>query len=258
MSFINNLLRGQTDGGAAGYGLTGTVATALMIAAVLFYLLRMRLDLRTWLKGLAVGAVTYYFSIYAHWLMQWYAVGFDPGRYTAQAANLALAFTLLPLPAWLCAKVFNLPVGFTGDVAALTMLGFHVIGRSGCLFTGCCYGFPCDWGWYSHETGANQFPTPLVESLFTLGILIFILLRIGRKGYVPDGKNLPWFLLLYGVCRFFSELTRQSTADRWLFWRVSDIHLHMLAMALVGGWMLYAILAQEKAAAGPVLGGRRK
>lgn len=262
MSFINDFLRNQADEGAAAYALMGTIGKALMIAAVLFYLIRMRADLRTWLKGVAIGAITFYFSINAHWFMQWYAVGFDPGRYTAQAGNLALAFTLLPLVAWLCAKAMNTSAGFAGDVAALTMLGFHVTGRSGCLFTGCCYGFACDGGWYSHETDAYQFPTALVESLFTLGILIFIIVRIGRKGYAPDGRNLPYFLLFYGVCRFFSELTRQSTADRWLFWRVSDIHLHMVLMALVGGWMLYAIAQREGAArtesAQPAPRGRRK
>lgn len=163
---------------------------------------------------------------------------------------LPVPFTLLPLLAWLCAKVFNTSVGFAGDVTALSLLGFHVFGRSGCIFTGCCYGFPCEWGLYSRHTRANQFPVCWVESLFTLAILVFVLVRIFRKNYTPDGKNLPWFLLLYGVCRFFSEMTRESAKADRLFWRISDIHIHMLVMAAVGGFLLWRIAKKQRAQRG--------
>ena len=190
-------------------------------------------------------------------------MGFDPDRYYEIPGNLAVAFTLLPVVAWLCAKTFNTSVGFAGDIAAVTLLPFHSLGRSGCMFTGCCYGFPCEWGLYSHRTDANQFPVWWVESLFTLGILIFIIVRICRKGYVPDGKNLPYFLLLYGTCRFFAEFARESTHERWLFWRFSDIHIHMLLMVAVGGLMLWHIAKKERTPAVgeepalPALKGRR-
>lgn len=248
MDFINDFLRSQPKGGIPNYNLMGTIAIVVMMVVVLFYLVRMKPNWITFIKGVVIAAITFCFAPYAQYFVVWYRVGFDPARYTAQAANLALGFTLLPLVAWLCAKTFNTSVGFSGDIVALTMLGYHVIGRSGCIFGGCCYGFPCDWGWYSTDTGANQFPVSFVESLFTLAILIFIIVRICHKGYVPDGKNLAYFLLLYGACRFFTEMTRESTKDQWLFWRISDIHIHMLIMALVGGWLLYAIIRKEKAA----------
>ena len=285
MDFINDFLRSQPDEGTALYVLMGTIGQALMTALLIFYLIRMRVRWLDALKAVAIAYISWQFCGYAHDFLLWYQTGFDPNLYSTNAANLAVAFTLLPVVAWLCAKTFNTATAFAGDVAALTLLGYHIPGRSGCLFTGCCYGFPCDWGWYSHEAASdavhnaiNQgtplpeadalytcFPTSLVESLFTLGILIFILVRICRKGYTPDGKNLPYFLLIYGICRFFSEMTRESTRDQWLFWRISDIHFHMLAMALVGGWMLYAILKREKAAVSvetepslPTLSGQRK
>ena len=102
-----------------------------------------------------------------------------------------------------------------------------------------------------------------MESLFTLAILVFLIVRICRKNYTPDGKNLPYFLLFYGTCRFFSEITRESTRDEWLFWRISDIHFHMVLMAVVGGLMLWFIAKKERAAAVgegpslPVLKGKR-
>ena len=264
MSFINSFLRSLSpDAGTDLYNFTGMVAMATMAVAVIVYLVRMRVKLLDAGKGIVIAAIAYWFCVYAQHFVTWYRVGFAPDHYF-RTANIAVAFTLLPLVAWLCAKTFNTSVGFAGDVTALALLGMHVPGRSGCTFTGCCYGFPCEWGVYSRHTDANQFPVWWVESLFTLAILVFVLVRIFRKGYVPDGKNLLYFLLFYGVCRFFSEMARESTREDWLFWRISDVHFHMLAMAAVGGFLLWRIVQKERSAAVgeepslPVIKGRRR
>lgn len=264
MQFINDFLRSQADEGIGNYGLFGSIGQAMMVLVVIAYFIRMKSNWLDWIKGCVIGFLTFEFCIFAQHFLTWYRSGFSLDNYQ-QVANIAVSFTLLPLLSWLCAKTFNTSVGFAGDVTALAMLGFHFIGRSGCMFTGCCYGFPCEWGLFSHRTDANQFPIVWVESLFTLAILIFILVRIFRKGYVPDGKNLPYFLLLYGVCRFFSEFARESTCERWLFWRFSDVNIHMLVMALVGGLLLYRIYKKEKDAAAkaveptlPELSGQRR
>lgn len=249
MNFINDFLHSiSPNRGDELYDLTGTVAMVVMVLAVVFYLVRMKTKPLETLKGVAIAAIAFYFTGFGQYFTVWYRVGFSFEQYE-QVSNLALGFILLPLVAWLCAKTFNTSVGFAGDLTALALLGYHVIGRSGCVFSGCCYGFACDWGVYSFHTGANQFPVCIVESLFTLAILIFIIVRICRKGYVPDGKNLPYFLLLYGACRFFSEMTRESTHEDWLFWRISDVHIHMLAMAAVGGILLWCVIKKERAAA---------
>ena len=249
MQGFNEFLQSLShEKGTALYGLMGTIGQACMALVVIFYLIRMKAKWLDWIKGVVTGAMAYYFCIYAYHFLTWYRSGFALDAYE-QVSNLAVSFTLLPLVAWLCAKVFNTSVGFAGDVTALAVLGFHTFGRSGCVFGTCCYGFPCDWGIYSRGTQANQFPVSLVESLFTLAILVFIIVRVCRKGYTPDGKNLPYFLLLYGTCRFFSEITRESTRPFWLFLRISDVHIHMLLMAAVGGLMLWYIVKKERAAA---------
>jgi len=247
MEFINNWLRSLPDDGRSLYGLAGGIGIGLMILVVVCYLIRMKVKPLDALKGVIIAAIAYYFCIYAHRFLLWYQVDFDINRYFDSTANLAVGFTLLPFVAWLCSKTFNVSQGFSGDITALALLGFHVIGRSGCVFTGCCYGFPCSWGLFSHQTDTNHFPVCIVESLFTLGILIYLFVRICRKGYVPDGKNLPYMLLLYGGLRFISEFTRESTYQQWLFWRFSDVHIHMLLMVLVGALTLYLNLRRTKA-----------
>ena len=241
---LNDLIRAQNDGGLSLYNGMGTVAIAAMVLTLIFYLVRAKASLLLAAKGVVIAAVGYECVVYGQYLLMWYRVSFRATEYF-QTANLALGFILLPVVAWLTARLLRVSDDFAGDVLALTLLGYHVIGRSGCIFSGCCYGFPCDWGLYSFETGQNQFPVCIVESAYTLTILVFILVRICRKGYTPDGKNLPYFLLLYGVCRFFSEMTRESTRDWWLFWRISDVHFHMLVMAAVGGLLLWHRVKKE-------------
>lgn len=248
MQMINEFLRSQGEAASANYGLMGTIGLAVMMLAVVFYLIRMKAKWLDWIKGAVMSAIALYFCVYAYHFFTWYRSGFALNSYE-QVSNLAVSFTALPLVAWLCAKAFNTSVGFAGDITALTLLGFHTFGRFGCFFGGCCYGFPCDWGFYSRYTSDYHFPTVAVESLFTLGIFIFVIVRICRKGYTPDGKNLPYFLLLYGTCRFFSEITRESTSQFWLFWRISDVHIHMLVMAALGGYLLYRNIRRTKAAA---------
>ena len=263
MEFINEFLRANSEKGSEYYGLVGTCGQIMAVTAVVFYLIRMKSKWLEWIKGVVMALIVFFFCVNAYNFLTWYHSGFALDAYE-QVSNLAISFTLLPLVAWLCAKAFNTSVGFAGDIAALCMLAHHTLGRSGCVFGGCCYGFPCEWGIYSRYTQANQFPVCIVESLFTLGILVFILVRVCRKGYTPDGKNLPYFLLLYGTCRFFSEFTRESTYDFWIFWRFSDVHIHMLVMAAVGGFLLWRIAKKERAAAAgeekslPVLHGERK
>ncbi len=275
MDFINDFLRSQADEGRGYYSLVGSFGLYLMIAVVVFYLVLHLV--RVWpkyldtIKGFFIAVIAYLFTGYAQQFVVWYRDGFDLAKYGSQPANWALGFVLLPVLVCLLAKVFNTPFGFAGDVATVALLGNHVFGRVGCLFPGCCYGFPCDWGWYSHAASDNavhnainnnlslpeadfayyQFPTALVEGLFTLAILVFVLIRICRKGYVPDGKTMPYFLLLYGVCRFVSETTRESTKDIWFLWRFSDIHVIMLIMAVTGFFMLSYIHKKEKEAALP-------
>ena len=245
MEFINEFLRANVDKGSDYYGLMGTLGQCLAGIVAVFYLIRMKTKWLDWIKAIAMIFIAFYFCVNAYHLLTWYRSGFALDAYE-QVSNLAVSFTLLPLVAWLSAKTFNTSVGFAGDIMTLFLLGFHTFGRSGCVFGGCCYGFDCDWGVYSRYTGGNQFPVCIVESLFTFAILVFILVRVCRKGYTPDGKNLPWFLFLYGTCRFFSEFTRESTKGYWMFWRFSDVHVHMLLMAAVGGWLLWRIYQANK------------
>ena len=230
MDFINSMIFDSIEHGTYT-GLAGTLGQVFFWITVLLYVWRMRLHP---LKALPIAYAGFWFTTQWNGLLLFILSGFTVGN----RANLAVAFVyLLPL-AWLLAKIFRLRWQAVSEMFALSILAFHIPGRSGCIFTGCCYGYPCEWGVYSAVTKGYVFPVVFVESLMSLGILIFLIIRMWKKSYVPDGKTLPWMLLLYGIGRFFTEFLRDNEKI-WI--GCSDIAFHSLFMAVVGGIMLLMI-----------------
>lgn len=267
MELLNTWLREiQYNGrGIELYGSLGFVCTILMWSALLFYTLRQRINP---LKTIPVMYIVYYFLVYAQHLMTWYRRDFDLTGYLG-TSNVGYAFVLLPLVCWLCDKAFNLTDGTSGELAAVTTLAWHFFGRSVCTFSGCCHGIPCRWGIYTHYLDKNAFPVCWLESLFTLGILIFLVVRILRRDLLPEdgkprprllawfyskrrqpdnGKALPYMLLFYGIGRFFSEFLRYHPEEDILFGFLPEFSIHALLMVLVGGLLLYRKVKKEKAA----------
>lgn len=83
---------------------------------------------------------------------------------------------------------------------------FHLFGRIGCFFAGCCYGYklPSAISLFSIVT-IDRFPTQIIESIYNL-ILFFIIISGQRKK-----ENLNWlkiYLISYAVFRFIIEFTR--------------------------------------------------
>ncbi len=254
------------DPGRALYNSTGTVCTILMYLAILLYTWRQRLNP---LKTFVIGYLVKMFLVYGQHLVTWYRRDFAWDNYFG-TDNIGYAFILLPVFCWLCDKAFNLSDGTSGELAAISTLAWHFVGRSGCTFTGCCYGIDCSWGIYSHYAQGNTFPVCWVESLLSLGILIFLVVRILRRGYAPEGKQfryrlLNWYyskprlpddgralaylLLFYGGGRVVTEFLRYHDAEYKLFGFLPSLSVVALLMAMVGGLMLYFITKKEKTAA---------
>lgn len=266
MEALNNwLCEIQADGrGVELYNATGSVCMALLIISMVFYIWRQKLNP---FKAVPVTVIAYFFLAYAQYMLTWYQRDFDFGAYYG-TANIGYAFTLLPLVCWLCDVTFNLPKSTSGELAAVTTLAWHVVGRSGCTFAGCCRGIDCSWGIYSKYADGNTFPVCWLESLLSLGILIFLLVRMLRRGVMPDderprkrlaqwyyrnrhlpdnGRALPYMLLLYGGGRFFTEFLRYHPEEDILFGFLPEFSVHALLMVLVGALALYLNLRRTKA-----------
>lgn len=226
MDFLNSIILEHIEQNTYydAYGMAGAVGQVLLWLIVLWYIWRRRLNP---LKAIPIAYMGFWFTTNVNGVVLFAQSGFTDGS----RVNLAVAFVYLLPVAWLLAKIFRMPWQVVSEMITYGILAFHISGRSGCIFTGCCYGYPCEWGLYSLEADEKVFPIVIVESLMTLGILIFLLIRARGKSYVPDGKTLPWMLLLYGVGRFFTEFLRDNEKI-WI--GCSDIAFHSLFMAAVG------------------------
>ena len=98
-----------------------------------------------------------------------------------------------------------------GSLFAIGAPLFHVFGRIGCFFAGCCYGVEVPWGVvFRHSIGAPNgiplLPVQLIES--ALNILIFIaVFAYQRKNRRPFAA-LKLYLICYAVIRFTLEFFR--------------------------------------------------
>lgn len=230
MDFLNSIILQQIeqDTYKAAYGMAGTIGQILFYLVVLWYVWRMHLHP---LKAIPIAFLGLNFALNFNGLILFITSGFTQ----ESTSNLAVAFVYLLPVGWLLAKLFRLRWQAVTEMLTLAMLAFHIPGRSGCIFTGCCHGYPNKWGVYSLWADEYVFPIVLVESLMTLCILVFLFIRMGRKTYVPDGRTMPWMLLLYGIGRFYTEYFHDNEKI-WI--GCSDIAFHSLFMAAVGLAML--------------------
>jgi Prolipoprotein diacylglyceryl transferase len=106
------------------------------------------------------------------------------------------------------------------DVTILGIGLFLVFGRVGCLMVGCCHGRPHRWGvCYRQEhadagfpryyVGVRLFPIQALESLFVLSV-VGVGTGLVLTGH-PPGEALAWYVVTYGVARFFFEFSRGDT-----------------------------------------------
>ena len=89
------------------------------------------------------------------------------------------------------------------------------------------------------ETFIQVHPTFLYESLWNLGVLMVLLLMTKNKFKKADGEIFLWYLLLYGIGRFWIEGLR---TDQLLVWGTDIAVSQLLAAVLAVGSGLLILL----------------
>lgn len=181
------------------YQHSGTVA---QIVGALVCLLWYRRKLKLGFLKAAVMLVLWFYGLnYSMTAILW----IDSGFRDAGGANIASGYMLLPVVVLLIAKLFREPIDKVSDFLALPPMILYGIGRLGCLFYGCCYGYRCDWGVYNPIQQDYRFPVVLLESALALVLIVVILLVSKKHNYEPTGDLLPMLMTLYGVARVLIE-----------------------------------------------------
>ncbi|MBQ6878166.1 MAG: prolipoprotein diacylglyceryl transferase [Oscillospiraceae bacterium] len=157
--------------------------------------------------------------------------------------NAVRVYIWMPALLYVLAKPMSIEWKKACDFIAPSTCIVYGIARLGCLFPGCCYGIPCEWGIYSDCTGYEVFPVQLCEAITSLVIAFFAIYMNRKKEYIADSKTYFIMLIPYGISRFIWEFFADNEK---VFLNISSLALHALLMSVVGIVMLIILNKMEK------------
>lgn len=217
----------------------------LGFVGVFAYLLAVckRYDIPKW-KTVVFTVLVYSSTLLWMFVLFWIESGFT--RWGGN--NIVRVFWWLGVFVFPVSKLLKLDYRKSLDFVSPCLCINHGIAHIGCIFPGCCHGYPCDWGLYSNAVGARCFPTQPIEAAVALGIATFIWSRERKKGYGAgvDGLSFPLMLMLFGYSRFFLEFLRYNQK---LFLGISALAIHALVNAIIGTVAYVIIKKKNKTAA---------
>lgn len=129
------------------------------------------------------------------------------------------------------------------DLFAVCSPLFHVFGRIGCFFSGCCYGMESSFGFVVHGNtlipeinDVRRLPVPLIEAACNL-VIFLLLLRLFLKGK-ESGRMIFYYMLIYPVVRFVLEFFRGDAIRGFLF-GLSTSQWISIGLFVVAVWKLF-------------------
>ena len=119
----------------------------------------------------------------------------------------------------------------TGDLFAVIVPLGLVLGRVGCLVTGCCPGVPCEAAWYTvtDAAGVSRWPAVPLELAFN-ALMAAVALACWRRSHLK-GQLFHVYLIAYGTFRFGHEFLRDTPA---IFGPFSFYHAVALGIVALG------------------------
>lgn len=192
-------------------------------------------------KGLLVTVLSYALIFGWAFVLAWVESLFtDWGHH-----NAVRVYIWMPALLFVLSRPMKIDWKTLCDFIAPSACIVYGIARLGCLFPGCCYGIPVEWGqWgiYSQSAQAIVFPVQFCEAMtaFVLAGLSIYMNR--RKKFVADSRTYFIMLIPYGLSRFIWEFFADNEK---VFLNISSLALHALLMSVVGAAMLIILHHKE-------------
>ena len=145
-------------------------------------------------------------------------------------------------------RIQRAPLWRLADVLAPSIALGSVLGRFGCLMTGCCYGSVCTLPWgirfpYGHMThGTTVHPTQVYDALLNLLVYGFLEWLFRRKKF--DGQVFAAWLLVYPIARSIAEVFRGDYPALYLGNHLTPAHLVSMVIFTIGV-VLYRLLPRR-------------
>ena len=195
-----------------------------------------KMGVKTW-KGIVVVLIVYPVLVLWMFTMFWIESGFR----NFGGNNIVRVFVYVPVVAYPVAKLLKIPMKEICSMLAFGPVSVHAVSHFGCIFAGCCRGYPSSWGLYNITTEQIMFPIQPIEAIIAWLIIFYLLGRAKKRNYVPDGLEYPVMLAVFGFSRFLCEFLRDN--DKILL-GCSSLAFHALFMFVVG--FIWIVVAKKK------------
>lgn len=173
-------------------------------------------------------------------VMFWMESGFT----TWGGNNIVRIFVYVPLVGLPVARLLKVESKKMLSLLSFGPLLVHGISHMGCIFFGCCAGYPCSYGIYNPFYQDIRFPIQPIEAFGAVAIVFYLFYRAKKRNYFPDGLEYPIMLVLFGSSRFLFEFLRDN--EKMLF-GCSNLAFHALFMFIVGAiWIIAAKKKQKR------------
>ena len=203
------------------------------VAVFLFYLWRGKYFGVKPIRSVLLVLIVYPSVVLWMYIQYWLETGSFGGN------NIVRVFVYMPLFAIPASKILKLNWQKSCDMLAPATCVVHGVSHWGCMFAGCCQGFPVSrGGLFNPKSGRFCFPSQPLEALTAILIVAFLLWRERKNNYRVDGLSMPIMLMLFGFTRFFWEFFRDNE-KLWL--GCSSLAFHALFMGIVG-LIMYVII----------------
>jgi len=214
-----------------------TIYVIAFICDILFYYWYGKKHRVSGIKSVILLAWAYPLTLGWIYIQYWIASGFQ----SFGGKNLVRGMIYIPLIAYPLARKIKFSWSLESDLLAPAPCVAQGISHFGCMFTGCCCGYPWKYGIYNETYCDYRFPIQLVEALTSLIIVAVLVLREKRHGYRPDGYAYPLMSVMFGSTRFLYEFWRDN--EKVMF-GCSTLSFHALLMAVVG--LIWIIILKVK------------
>lgn len=160
------------------------------------------------------------------WFQYWVASGFKQW-----GNNIVRTFIWVPFIGLPFAKLYKIDYHKAIEFLAPIPCIIHGVAHFGCVFEGCCYGYPSNPGIWNPALQEYRFPIQFIEAGVAIVIVGIIIWRLHRFGYDGTSKSYAFMLILFGSTRFILEFFRDNEK---VFLGISNLALHALLMLFVG------------------------
>lgn len=125
-------------------------------------------------------------------------------------ANMGVAFLYFLVILAAGAYMLRIPILLTWEALIPAYVAGRGIAILGCVFYGCCHGFPSALGIYSQIAECITFPTVILDTLMSCLISAYIIWQGRKTNYLADGNLAGKSLILFGGLRLLVDILRDN------------------------------------------------